>query len=466
MRIHRADVEGRLCDVRIEGDRVADVAPALERLPGESEVDARGGALVPGLHDHHVHLLAMAAARGSVACGPPEVRGARALERALAAAPGGAGGWVRGVGYHESVAGELDRRALDAWRSDQPVRIQHRSGSCWFLNGRAIEALGLDRGADAPGVERDARGSATGRVFRSDDWLRGRWPVEPPDLGPVGGALARAGIVGATDATATNDAERARWLARAQAQGDLPQRLHLLGTADLEVPEGLTRGAVKLLLDDARLPDPDALAVTIGSAHRAGRNVAIHCVTRGELAMAIAVWRMVGARRGDRVEHANVCPPDLAMALAELGVTAVIQPGLLHERGDAWLRDVEPSECPWLVRGRGLEESGVALAGGTDAPYGPGDPWLAMRTATTRRTREGGCLGPGEALTPERALALFTTSAGAPGGPPRRVARGALADLCLLDRPWSQARTRLIANDVRATFVGGECVYCRDGDAW
>ena len=79
------------------------------------------------------------------------------------------------------------------------------------------------------------------------------------------------------------------------------------------------------------------------------------------------------------------------------------------------------------------------------------------RDAGRRRPahRGGATLGAGEALSPERALALFTTPADAPGGAPRRLAPGARADLCLLDRPWARARDALASDAVAATFRSG-----------
>ena len=110
--IRNAEVwPGGIADVRLAGDRIA----ALGRLapsPGERVIDARAGALLPGLHDHHIHLAALAAARASVRCGPPDVGSADQLA-AILARPGR--GWLRGIGYHESVAGMLDRAVLDRW---------------------------------------------------------------------------------------------------------------------------------------------------------------------------------------------------------------------------------------------------------------------------------------------------------------------------------------------------------------
>ena len=441
MLIRNAEVDGERCDVRIEAGRIGQVGA---RLSGQTDLDARGGALLPGLHDHHLHLLSLAASLESARCGPPDVRNREQLSAALAAATP-RNGWVRGVGYHESVAGELDRRALDALAPGLRVRVQHRSGALWCLSSASVEALGLDHGVDAEGVERTADGRATGRLFALDTWLRERLPASPaPALGPVADLLARHGVTGATDATPTNgEAEFARF-------AELPQRILAMGPLDVATP-----GAHKILLRERALPDPDALIECIRAAHDAGRPAALHCVSRTELVMAAAALSAAGPHPGDRIEHASVAPPELVDLLAALPVTVVTQPNFLRERGDAYRREVEPHDLPWLYRCRGFLEAGIALGGGTDAPFGSPDPWLAMQAAVDRRSAAGVALGEHEALSPERALALFTSSADAPGGPPRRIEPGARADLCLLNRPWKQARDRLDARDVAATLCAG-----------
>src|SRR5262249_51223630 len=63
--VRGAEVEGERVDVRIAGDRIAAIAPALTRRGDEAVLDAHGGALLPGLHDHHLHLFALAAALAS-----------------------------------------------------------------------------------------------------------------------------------------------------------------------------------------------------------------------------------------------------------------------------------------------------------------------------------------------------------------------------------------------------------------
>jgi predicted amidohydrolase YtcJ len=49
-------------DIRIEGDRIAAIGPKLARTAGEPVLAAGGAAVLPGLHDHHIHLYALAAA--------------------------------------------------------------------------------------------------------------------------------------------------------------------------------------------------------------------------------------------------------------------------------------------------------------------------------------------------------------------------------------------------------------------
>ncbi|MGH0030914.1 MAG: amidohydrolase family protein [Myxococcota bacterium] len=466
MLIRRAEVEGRLRDVRVAHGRIAALADELAAAQGEELLDAGGGALLPGLHDHHIHLLALAAARRSVRCGPPQVENAPALGAALARARSALPPqrWIRGVGYHESVAGPLDRRALDAWVDDRPVRVQHRSGALWVLNSAGVERARLDA-ADHPGVERDERGAPTGRVFRADAWLRERLGAgEVPSLAEVGAELAARGVTGVTDATPSNGADELALFARASDEGALPQRLWVMGDTKLPEPRHpkLRRAAVKLLLDEANPIGFEALCDVIAGAHGQQRPIAIHCVTRSELVLAASALNTVGARDGDRIEHASVAPPEALALLASLPVTVVTQPNFVAERGDAYRRDVDPADHPYLYRCQGFLDANVALGGGPDAPFGEPDPWAAMRAAVDRRTAGGAPLGPDEALSPERALALFTSPPGAPGAAPRRVVIGAPADLVLLDRPWKQARERLSSGDVALCLCGGRAIRPTD----
>ncbi len=81
-----------------------------------------------------------------------------------------------------------------------------------------------------------------------------------------------------------------------------------------EFPPGLTRGPVKILLDDHDLPAIDDLVDQYATAHRHDRSVAVHCVTRTSLVLALAAWDAAGPRTGDRIEHGSIVPAERPLA--------------------------------------------------------------------------------------------------------------------------------------------------------
>lgn len=402
------DGDGPVADVRIEGGRIAEIGP---RLTGPADVDGRGGALLPGLHDHHVHLAALAAEAASVRVGPTDVAGRTGLAAALTSGPPGE--WVRAVGYHESVAGELDRSVLDSLVPDRPVRVQHRTGALWVWNSAALRAVGLE---------------GDGRFWREDERLRGFAPPVRLDLEGVGRRAAALGVTGFTNA----DPHPASGLTQMLAV--LPQRLLVMGVDE----------PVKLMLDDPTLPTPAELARAIAEIRP--RPVAVHCVTRVQLLVTLLALDEVGPAAGDRIEHGSVIPAETIPWLRRLGVTVVTQPHFPVERAEAYATDVDADDRPHLYRCRTLAEAGVPLAAGTDAPYGTPDPWAVMRAATER--------DDGERIDPGAALRLFT---GTPQHParPRRLEVGSVADLCLLRVPLREALDTLSGDLVRAAYVAG-----------
>lgn len=460
MLIRNAEIEfGTLADVRIDKGVIVEIGRALQPRPAEQVIEACGNALLPGLHDHHIHLLAFAASLDSVPCGPPSVRTEAALIEALQArrttTPSG---WIRGIGYHESVAGDIDRDWLDRVAGSAPVRIQHRSGRLWILNSAALDLVA--GGADGPLETIGFR--PTGRLYDGDRWLRDRLGGARPDIARASAFLASRGVTGFTDTSQSNGPDEFALFAAAQTTGALLQDVVMMGgdaLASLRDRPRLRTGARKLHLHDADLPDFEQTCDTIRASHARGRPVAAHCTTLGELVFALGALREAGSIRGDRIEHAGVAPPDVPPLMAELGLTVVTQPNFIAERGDAYLTEVDPADRPWLYRLRGLRDAGIPVAGGTDAPFGNADPWLAMAAAVSRRTAAGATIGEAEALLPEAALALFTGAPGAPGGSPRTIAAGAAADLCLLDRPWDHARAGLSRVGIIATIKAGRIVW-------
>jgi predicted amidohydrolase YtcJ len=445
--VKSADVFGDIMDVRFDGHIIALHEPGAEDQPQSSSelevIEANGRALLPSLHDHHIHLRGLAAVRASLDVGPHEVSSVDALLKLIDQQPGE--GWLRCTGYHESTLGELTGDDLAA--IGRPLRIEHRSGKLWVLNPTAMRALEVES-CDHPGVERNAQGHATGRLFRMDRWLAERIESLPLALPELGQLLASFGITEVTDASHTNQLADHQAL----AAGLAPIRVHCLG----EMSVG--GGALKIMLDEDALPDVDELNARIRGAHDQDRGVAFHCVSRTELVLALSALAATGHHQGDRIEHGALIAEDLFEMLKDSSCPVITQPGFIYARGDQYVEEVEELED--LYRFKTLIDAGIRVLASSDAPYGPLDPWLCMATAVGRRTAAGCLLGENERVSPEQALSGYLRSE--PRASIRQIVAGAPASLCLLDRSWVDASRDLACVNVVATWQDGVQIYGGD----
>jgi len=385
--IQDVEVEGCVQAVVIEDGRITAMGPDLIGGNYASVYQGSGCALIPGLHDHHIHLNATAAAMNSIPNGP-----------------------------------------------NRPVRIQHRSGRLWILNSLAMEALNIT-------VPKN------GRLLDSDTLLRTSSAF--PDLKPVVQKLLSYGITGVTEVTPSNGMKEYSYYQSAAK----PLRLSVMGRAELSPEQSRY---LKLHYHDHDLPPLERLANEISDAHQTGRNIAVHCVTRAELMLTLAALEMAGAMEGDRIEHAAIADKAAIDWMKRLGVIVVTQPNFIAERIEAYSKDVETDDLPHLWRLKTFKEAGLRLAAGSDAPFGDPNPWAAMAAAVKRpRGFEA------EAVEADTALGLYTKPWDNAGAQPRRLKVGDAADLCLLDRKWSEAKQGLGEVKVNATWINGALVYNR-----
>jgi predicted amidohydrolase YtcJ len=431
-----AEVERRIVNVRFDDEIVQQVSPhPMAPIGDEEVVEARGAALLPGLHDHHIHLLATARARTSVDVSD-------GLDALTTATPGT--GWLRAVGGSD----DLDAAALDQVVARRPVRVQHHSGAMWVLNSAALAAVGAAEEAE-PGIERDTNGRPTGRLWRLDKWLGARVEDTPPDLAALGRELTTFGITGVTDATPTFRPGAGEIFAGAR----LPQRLHFL--ADTAPSIGVV-GPRKIVIEDHDLPGYEALREVVADARVLSRAVAVHCVSREALLLVLAVLDELGAVPGDRIEHAAIADREAVERLARLGVAVVTQPGFIYSRGDHYLRDVPVEDLPDLYRYASLMDARIATVPSSDAPYGPLDPWTVMRSARDRRSASRAPVNSKEWVSASVVLAGYLRPPDALHAAPRRVRAGAPADLVLLRLPLAEAlddpRAELVARTWHGTY--------------
>ncbi|SEM24111.1 amidohydrolase [Streptacidiphilus jiangxiensis] len=143
----------------------------------------------------------------------------------------------------------------------------------------------------------------------------------------------------------------------------------------------------------------EQIAEHVRACTEAGLQAGFHAIGDGALGALVEGVRAVAAELGlervralrHRVEHAELLTPEQIAALAELGLTASVQPafdafwgggsGMYVDRlGAERARTMNPYAA--------LLRAGVPLAFGSDAPVTPLDPWGTVRAAAFHRTPE------------------------------------------------------------------------------
>ena len=158
---------------------------------------------------------------------------------------------------------------------------------------------------DLAGVERDADGRATGRLWRMDRWLGDRVPARPGDLAAglasVSARAAALGVTGFTDATPGATGRDVAGLAAAVADGTIAQRLHCMAPAAdraCVVPAGRAGGSAsgrsRSCSTMRRCRRLTRWPTRCARAHAARRPVAVHCVTRVQLVLTLAALDLAG----------------------------------------------------------------------------------------------------------------------------------------------------------------------------
>ncbi|WP_338682399.1 amidohydrolase [Streptomyces acidiscabies] len=240
-------------------------------------VDARGGTVMPGIQDGHMHPLGAAAqslnpSLRNESLTVPQFQ-ARLQEMLDATAAQEPDGWLQVTDWNPVgllPAGTVaDRTLLDALNTRRPVHLQGSDFHNSLVNTRALALAGIDRTTpDPPGgqIVRDRAGEPTG-LFKDDAQALVSRVIPPPSAERLEEAQARmADALLATGITsfldASSDENSIRTYAALMAKGLLPQRI----TPALVLDAGLARKpreAAEYLRDlRKRYAGPAALRLT------------------------------------------------------------------------------------------------------------------------------------------------------------------------------------------------------------
>jgi predicted amidohydrolase YtcJ len=505
--------------VALSGDRIAAVGSTSEIrsrvAPQTTVIDARGGMVVPGFIDSHVHFLA-----GGMNLASVQLRDARTpaefISRIRAfASTVPPGTWITGGDWdHQNWGGELPQRSwIDSVTPDNPVWINRLDGHMALANTAAMRAAKVPMsGGDIAGgtITRDASGQPSG-IFKDN----AQELIDPTVPDPAPAMLDRAldaAMTYANERGVTSVDHMGTWsdlavFERARRAGTLHTRIYAavpLSTwarlRDTVAARGhgdswLRIGGLKGFVDGSLgshtaammrpftdaptdsgllVNTPENLYSWVSNADKANLHVIVHAIGDRAINLQLGIFERVerenGARdRRFRIEHAqHIAPPDIPR-FGRLGVIPSMQPYHAIDDGRWAEKVIGPERARTTYAFRSLIGTHARLAFGSDWPVAPATPLLGVYAAVTRRTLDDkhpdGWI-PEEKITVEDALRAYTTGgayASFEEGEKGSLSLGKLADVVIIDRDLTKIAPETIRDaKIEYTIVGGRVVYDRN----
>ncbi|MGR8919368.1 MAG: amidohydrolase [Gammaproteobacteria bacterium] len=453
------------------------------------------------------------------------------LAQALADDPGDGwiigGRWDSG--FFERYELPSPRAWLDRYGEGRAIYLRDDSGHNGWVSSAGLERLGITAATPDPGggrIVRAADGEPNGLLLeQADVWARSLLPDWSAGQYRAG-VREMTRIANGYGITGINDADAAEPLLRAYHDADAAGELSLYVAASISTPygerdtpldyaqieslrdryasprvdtrwvkiyqdgvptEARTAAMLAPYLADPAFPDDfrgmlhvaePTLTADVTELERRGFTVKLH--TAGDRSVRVALNAIEQAHRATgrsdlrhELAHPGFVDEQDLPRFAALNVAADLSPYLWYPAPimESIVRAVgERGRRYFPVRT--LDESGAPLLAGSDWPAAVAsmDPWRGIETLVTRRPpgrTDGPALWPEQALSLERALALFTRD----GARALRredetgsLSPGKSADLVVLDRDLFTLPAEAIAETrVVMTVFQGRIAFRADG---
>jgi predicted amidohydrolase YtcJ len=508
--------------VAVIGNRIARVgttAEVREEVGPETRVlDLAGRTLLPGFNDNHTHPISYGLGLSLIDARPAAVPTLAGLQDAFRAAAATTptsvrDGWLLARGYDDSrldVRRHPTRQELDAATGNRPAFLTRTCGHLGVANSAALARAGITRNTPDPEggqIDRDAHGEPTGLLRETAMRLvYGQFPprtrAELKDaLRAAGERFLAYGITSVGEASIRTSDELAAYQDLA-ADSELPVRVFTMMLIDdtLEAlaslgmrtgfgDEWLRIGPAKLFQDGSGggrtaamttdyVNDPGNRGITIydqeglnerfARTHAAGFQLAAHAI--GDLAITMildayehALTKSPKTDHRFRIEHCGMCTPEIIDRMVEMQIVAVPQPNFIYELGDSYIRNFTAEQLACSYPGRTWFDRGIVAVGSSDVPVVDCNVLRNLRSAVTRLTATGQLMGPGQGVTIDEALVMFTRHgafASFEEGSKGTIAPGKLADFVVLsDDPRFIPAEDLDSLTVDMTVVDGRTVF-------
>ncbi|WP_126173808.1 amidohydrolase [Altericroceibacterium xinjiangense] len=494
---------------------------AALRGPSTQVVDLRGAAVLPGLHDLHVHAIGGGLEHSS--CTFPSGATPQVIRDTVAACVAEAepGEWIRGGNWIAAVfaPGQQTREFLDEVSPNNPVILSDESHHSLWANSAAIAAAGITAATQDPEngiIDRDASGRPTG-LFR--ERATGLVSAAMPPIGEqqmreglqyAADLMSSYGITSFTDAGL--DAPGLKVMSEMSAEGLMKQRVRgcirwaegpvdarqqteaLIHSRQYFRAERFRPDCVKVVLDGVpteshtaamldhyvsttekgmSIVPPEVLFPAITEFDRQGLHVKFHAAGDGAVRQAIdavAAAREANGMGGpahDVGHNSFVDPEDLAR-VRQLAMSWEFSPYIWYP--SPITRDIKTAVGPermerWIPIADAVNAGGL-VGPGSDWSVVPSiNPWLAIETMVTRQVPGGSAetLGSSQKVSLNEAMTIFTSNAAQIMEHRNLVGSiepGMLADMVVVERnPFRVPETEIHRTKVLMTFINGEKVY-------
>lgn len=469
--------------VRLLDGRPAGLAKDVE------VVDCAGAAIVPGLHDCHVHLTDTGLLAGDhdyTDC--PDVASMLARTAALDDPVLFAGNYdERGI----AEARPPTMRELDSVSPDRPVLLTRVDGHSCVVNSAALALVDV---AHLEGVERDDGGTPTGRLagpanyagqaklWRAiPDASKRRADERAADMALRGGMTTIHDVIAwdpplealeaqyRSDASlplrviskaCTTDVRKARRLGGRVFGGDIFVD-GSIGSRTAAVADDYCdgHGTGLLYLDRAQL------AEVFDEAAEAGLSLGVHAIGDRAIEESIAAWETVIARRGPlanvrpSIDHFEIAHGDQIARAARCRMLLSMQPAfdlLWGGEGGMYAERLGAERALEMNRFKTAKRLGCVVCGGSDSPVTKFSALLGIQALVDHHV-------PAERFTVDEALRAYCADAAKLSfdeGRRGTLAPGMDADFALLEHALDAVAPKAIgAVRVIGTVVAGEMRY-------
>ena len=483
-------------------------------------VDLRGKTVLPGFIDAHIHLLSYAYRAHHIDAGAATSEDEVATLVRQRAAQTPPGQWILGGQWDKNTwPGQQfpTRASLDAVAQGHPVALWTKDGHLLWVNSLALQRAGITAHTPEPAngaILRDGSGEPTGILQEEAATSLVYRVIEAPDpaltRSLVQRALTQLQRSGITTIHDIEGRDALQLFQQLRDEGALGVRIQMilprqvlpqLRALGLRAGFGdnlLSLGGIKIFADGTLGSQTAAmlesfegnpgnfgiltlseqeLKETVSAAAEMGLSIAIHAI--GDRAVRIALdgieqaqhhladhsSNTAPARLRYRLEHVQLITPEDLERMHRLGVIASVQP--FHAVAD---RDI--AERYWGKRHRRayayrtMQQMGIPLAFGSDAPVETFDPLRILHAATLRNdpaTPQRPPWLPDQALPITQALWSYTFGAAYAGAEEQHkgsLTVGKLGDAVVLREDiLNVPQEKMAENAVQATILGGQIVY-------